>query len=48
MKEIRFYRASEKPYGVFGNLYRRPISFEGQIYPTPSTRIRRVNHASWR
>ncbi len=34
MVEIRFYRASEKPYGVFSNLYRRPISFEGQIYPT--------------
>ena len=34
MKEIRFYRASEKPYGVFSNLYRRPIKFEGRIYPT--------------
>jgi ribA/ribD-fused uncharacterized protein len=34
MKEIRFYRASEKPYGVFSNLYRRPISFEEHIFPT--------------
>ncbi|MBI5321852.1 NADAR family protein [Bradyrhizobium sp.] len=34
MKEIRFYRASEKPYGVFSNLYRRAITFEGRIFPT--------------
>lgn len=34
MKEIRFYRASEKPYGAFSNLYRRPIIFEGVEYPT--------------
>jgi len=34
MKEIRFYRASEKPFGVFSNLYRRPITFEGRVYPT--------------
>ncbi len=27
--EIRFYRANEKPYGVFSNLFRRPIFFEG-------------------
>lgn len=32
--EIRFYRASEKPYGAFSNLYRRVIEFEGQHYPT--------------
>ena len=32
--EIRFYRASEKPYGVFSNLYRREISFDGVVYPT--------------
>jgi ribA/ribD-fused uncharacterized protein len=32
--EIRFYRASERPYGVFSNLYRRPVDFEGQVYPT--------------
>ena len=32
--EIRFYRASEKPYGAFSNLYRRPIEFEGETYPT--------------
>ncbi len=32
--EIRFYRASEKPYGAFSNLYRREIDFEGRIYST--------------
>lgn len=32
--EIRFYRANEKPYGVFSNLYRRPIIFEGQEFAT--------------
>jgi ribA/ribD-fused uncharacterized protein len=34
MREIRFYRASERPYGAFSNLYRRPIQFEGDIFPT--------------
>ncbi len=34
MDEIRFYRASEKPYGVFSNLYRREILFESVAYPT--------------
>jgi ribA/ribD-fused uncharacterized protein len=32
--EIRFYRASERPYGVFSNLYRRPIEFEGEVFAT--------------
>lgn len=32
--EIRFYRASEKPYGAFSNLYRRPIIFEGESFAT--------------
>jgi ribA/ribD-fused uncharacterized protein len=32
--EIRFYRASEKPYGVFSNLYRRAIIFEGEEFAT--------------
>lgn len=32
--EIRFYRASEKPYGAFSNLYRRAINFEGQTFAT--------------
>ena len=32
--EIRFYRASEKPYGVFSNLHRRRIVFEGEVFPT--------------
>lgn len=34
MKEIRFYRASDLPFGCFSNLYRRPIEFEGCTYPT--------------
>jgi ribA/ribD-fused uncharacterized protein len=33
-KEIHFYRANEKPYGAFSNLYRSPISFEGRAFPT--------------
>lgn len=32
--EVRFYRASEKPYGVFSNLYRREIEFEGEKFAT--------------
>ena len=31
---IRFYRANEKPYGAFSNLYPRPIEFEGCSYAT--------------
>jgi ribA/ribD-fused uncharacterized protein len=33
-EDIRFYRSNEKPYGVFSNLYRRPMMFEGQNFPT--------------
>jgi len=32
--EISFYRANEKPYGVFSNLYKRAVEFEGIVYPT--------------
>jgi ribA/ribD-fused uncharacterized protein len=32
--EIRFYRSNEKPFGVFSNLYRAPVLFEGRKYPT--------------
>ena len=32
--EIRFYRASEKPYGAFSNLYRRSVQFEGEVFAT--------------
>jgi ribA/ribD-fused uncharacterized protein len=32
--EIRFYRASEKPYSAFSNLFRREIEFEGERFPT--------------
>jgi len=31
-KSIQFYRANEKPYGVFSNLYNRSIEFEGQTF----------------
>lgn len=34
MHEIRFYRANEKPYGAFSNLFRRPIVFEGETFQT--------------
>ncbi len=34
MDEIRFYRASEKPYGPFSNLFRLPIIFEGEEFAT--------------
>jgi ribA/ribD-fused uncharacterized protein len=30
--EIRFYRASERPYGPFSNCYQRPILFEGRQF----------------
>lgn len=33
-REIRFYRANEKPYGAFSNLFRRPIVFEGRVFPS--------------
>jgi hypothetical protein len=32
--EIRFYRANEKPYGAFSNLFRREVVFEGRTFPT--------------
>ncbi|MGB3460769.1 MAG: NADAR family protein [Rhodanobacter lindaniclasticus] len=32
--EIRFYRANERPYGVFSNLYRSPVELDGVVYPT--------------
>lgn len=32
--DISFYRANEKPYGAFSNLFRRPMEFEGRVYPT--------------
>ena len=34
MNEIRFYRSNERPYGVFSNLYRRPMIFEGENFLT--------------
>jgi ribA/ribD-fused uncharacterized protein len=32
--EIKFYRSNEKPYGIFSNLYPRPVQFEEKLYPT--------------
>ncbi|MDB5599078.1 MAG: ybiA, partial [Xanthobacteraceae bacterium] len=32
--DIKFYRANEKPYGAFSNLYKSPVEFEGKTYPT--------------
>jgi ribA/ribD-fused uncharacterized protein len=32
--DIRFYRANERPYGAFSNLFRREFQFEGEIFPT--------------
>lgn len=34
MSEIRFYRANEKPYGAFSNLFKRDIQFEDQTFAT--------------
>jgi len=34
MDEIRFYRASEKPFGSLSNLYRREVVFEGEVFAT--------------
>jgi ribA/ribD-fused uncharacterized protein len=31
---IKFYRANERPYGAFSNLFRREVNFEGKTYPT--------------
>src|SRR4051812_46610906 len=31
---IYFYRASDKPYGCFSNLYKREFQFEGITYAT--------------
>ena len=34
---ICFYRANERPYGALSNLFRRPIEFEGAVFPTSFT-----------
>lgn len=33
-EEIHFYRANENPYGVFSNLYRCRVQFEGRTFMT--------------
>jgi predicted NAD-dependent protein-ADP-ribosyltransferase YbiA (DUF1768 family) len=51
--EIRFYRANERPYGAFSNLYRREIIFEGDVFATSGwsrtkfDRMRRVLRAKF-
>lgn len=32
--DVKFYRANEKPYGVFSNLFRCEVTFEDRIFPT--------------
>jgi ribA/ribD-fused uncharacterized protein len=34
MDEIRFYRANDKPYGAFSNLFRRSVNFENTVFAT--------------
>jgi len=34
MNEIRFYRANEKPYGAFSNLFKCEITFEDEVFKT--------------
>lgn len=34
LEEICFYRANEKPYGAFSNLFKREIEFEGELFQT--------------
>ena len=31
--EIAFYRANDRPYGAFSNLYKRSVVFEGSEFP---------------
>lgn len=31
---IRFYRANERPWGVLSNLYRCPVVFESELFPS--------------
>lgn len=33
-RECVFYRANDKPWGAFSNLYHSPIDFEGERFPT--------------
>jgi ribA/ribD-fused uncharacterized protein len=52
MTEILFYRANEKPYGAFSNLYRREIKVRNIVFPTAehayqSLKARDASVASW-
>lgn len=51
-ERISFYKANEKPYGCFSNLYRRSMEFEGVTYPTAehayqAGKARRPEVAAW-
>ena len=37
-EDVAFYRANEKPYGVFSNLSRWSVKFDGIDYPTAEHR----------
>ena len=50
--QIQFYRASERPYGGFSNLYRREIEFEGEVFATSehayqAGKARKLEVKSW-
>lgn len=50
--EITFYRASEKPWGCFSNLYRCDVLFEGRVFPTAEHayqfgKARKLEVAEW-
>lgn len=32
--DLKFYRANEKPYGAFSNLFRCDVNFEDRLFPT--------------
>jgi ribA/ribD-fused uncharacterized protein len=34
VQTIKFYRANEKPFGAFSNLFLRTVEFEGRLFPT--------------
>jgi ribA/ribD-fused uncharacterized protein len=32
-EDIKFYRSNERPFGIFSNLYRCSVEFEGETFP---------------
>jgi len=50
--EITFYRASKEPWGVFSNLYRCTIRFDGRVFPSSEHayqfgKARKIEVAEW-